>query len=231
MSVRAVLFDAVGTLLTAEPTVAAAYTQCGRKYGIELSEPDLRARFRAALARQESLDASRVDGATSEVRERQRWQMVVADVFAELPDSSDLFDELWEHFAQPTSWRVQEPLRSVWDELSAHGVTLGIASNFDARLARVCAGLPPLDQCQLFISSQIGYRKPHRKFFNAVESALGVSGVEILLIGDDLVNDVQGAVGAGWHSIGWGSSPLERSVPWVSDAKGIRQELRKLGVV
>jgi len=232
MASRAVLFDAVGTLLRAEPSVAQAYAQCGRRHGIELGEAELSARFRVALRRQEGIDAADPAGATSEARERQRWQMVVADVFAELPDSSALFDELWAHFAQPRHWRIDDQLGPLWAELAAAGVTLGIASNFDARLAQVCGGLEPLRSCQrLFISSQLGYRKPHRKFFTAVEQALGMNGAEIVLVGDDLANDVRGAQEAGWQAIGWGAPQSgEPAGDWVSGAAEIRQVLRKLGV-
>lgn len=202
MTIQAVLFDAVGTLIYADPPVAAVYRAGGLRHGIDLSEDVIRVRFGEAFAAEEAADTRFPSPRIDHERERQRWRRIVSAVFPELGDTEQLFSELWDYFAQPASWRLFDDVRECWDRLSASGVIPGIASNFDERLLRICRGLPPLDHCQqVFGSSQIGYRKPAPEFFRAIEASLALPADRILLVGDDWDGDYQGALAAGWQSV------------------------------
>jgi putative hydrolase of the HAD superfamily len=200
-AVQVVLFDAVGTLLHPEPAVAVAYHAVGRRFGSRLSPEDIEPRFRAAFARQESIDQA-AGHQTDEARERARWQAIVGEVFSDVPDPSDLFTALWEHFAQPRHWAVYPDVAECWRRLAARGLELGLASNFDARLESICRGIEPLSACRwVFASSCIGHRKPSPTFFQAVQQSLRLPADAILLVGDDRHNDFQAARAAGWQAI------------------------------
>ncbi len=200
--VQAVLFDAVGTLIEPDPPVAVAYQAAGRQFGSSMIGEEILHRFRAAFARQERLDDAQYGDKTDELRERRRWQAIVGEVFDDVTNGEGLFAALWNHFARPTSWRLCSGAAECWRRLSERGLTLGIASNFDSRLETVCRGLPPLADCRrLFISSQLGVRKPAREFFSAVEASLKLPPERLLLAGDDLMNDYEGARAAGWQSV------------------------------
>ena len=79
------------------------------------------------------------------------------------------------------------------------GVSLCVGSNFDGRLRGVVQGLPELAAWvdSLVISSEVGYRKPHPSFFRAACDHLGLPPERVLCVGDDLENDVRGAIRAG----------------------------------
>jgi putative hydrolase of the HAD superfamily len=141
--------------------------------------------------------------ATSEAQERERWRRIVAAVFDDVPDASEvLFDSLWRHFAQPEHWRLYDDAPAVLEELAARGMRLAIASNFDRRLLAICQGHAPLRRCErCFISSEVGYPKPDRRFFTAIESQLGLEPEELLLVGDDWTSDILGARAAGWQAL------------------------------
>ncbi len=194
------VFDAVGTTMTPAPSVPAAYAAVGRRLGLELASEIIHTRFHEAFARQEAIDAQRGQ-LTNEARERLRWREIVSDVFRE--DACEpLFDALWDHFAQPAHWRIYDDLPGVWKTLAARGLTLCIASNFDARLTDVCRGLPPLDGCQrIFISSLLGARKPGQGFFQAVLRELEIPPEQILMVGDGRTNDFDPALAAGWQAV------------------------------
>ncbi len=216
---RAVLFDAVGTLIYPHPPVAEAYRQVGRQLGSSRTLEEIRAQFHAAYQRSESLFAlpggsdSLGRQPTSDERERNRWRQVVNEVFADLPATAidDALEMLWRHFAQPLHWRLYDDAAAIWRGLAQRGPLLGIASNFDSRLKSICRGLSPLDDCRhLFISSQVGYPKPAPQFFPSVEHGLGLRGAEILLVGDDWTNDILGGRASGWrvqHIVRDGSLP------------------------
>ena len=205
---RAVLFDAVGTLIYPAPPVAEAYFRVGRELGSARTLSEIKQRFRDAYRRSESLFALRGSGdglarqPTSDDREQVRWRQVVCDVLNDLPQAlaDEALSRLWRHFAEPAHWRLYDDVASAWQRLSKCGYQLGIASNFDSRLVAICRGLAPLDECRhLFISSQLGHPKPAPQFFRAVEAQLGLRGEEILLVGDDWTNDILGGRSAGWQ--------------------------------
>jgi putative hydrolase of the HAD superfamily len=199
----AILFDAVGTLIYADPAPAVVYEAIGRRFGSTLTVEEIATRFRAAFGAEEARDREVGGGQTSEQRERRRWQTIVAAVFAELPDTASLFDELWRHFARPDAWRPYDDASPAVSQLIDAGHIVGVASNFDARLLPIVAAhFPQIAPDRVFVSSQVGHRKPAREFFAAVERALPVSPrAEPTLVGDDVDSDFRGAQRAGWNAI------------------------------
>jgi putative hydrolase of the HAD superfamily len=60
--------------------------------------------------------------------------------------------------------------------------------------------VPHVDGC--YYSAALGHRKPRPEFFQAVASKAGLCPGTLLLI-DDSYENVQAAVGAGWHAARW----------------------------
>lgn len=202
----AVLFDAVGTQIYPDPPVAAVYASAGRRIGVQIGEEEIRSRFHAAFARQEMIDRRLHGLKTNPERERNRWREIVGDVFADAvlaPRQRDeLFESLWNHFAQPENWRLYDDVGPCWQTLESRGLTIAIASNFDDRLEAIAQQIPPLDRAKrLFISARIGHRKPATEFFRFIERELEISPAELLSVGDNPENDYDGALAAGWQSI------------------------------
>lgn len=200
--IEAVLFDAVGTLIFAEPSVAHAYWTAARQFGSERTLDDVRRRFHAAFRHAESDDQQSSAGSTDEHREHQRWACIIREVFPEVGDQAALLDMLWNHFAQPTSWRLYDDVADCWTTLRRRGLTLGLASNFDARLHAIWQELV-LDDAEtpVFASSELGHRKPHAAFFATIERSLALPPERLLLVGDDWENDILGGRAAGWQTV------------------------------
>jgi putative hydrolase of the HAD superfamily len=197
LPIRAVAFDAVGTLIDPSPPVAEVYHAVGERHGSALRPDDIRRRFRAAFARQDAIDAA-AGLATSEARERERWRAIVAEVLDDVSDPGACFTDLYDHFARPDAWTCDIEAGELLTRLQRDGYALAVASNFDHRLRGVVAGLPALAPIRHFaISSEIGWRKPSPQFFTAMADLLGLPAAEILLVGDDFGNDFEGGRNAG----------------------------------
>ena len=209
--IRAVLFDAVGTLIYPGPPVAAVYSHAAQKFGTHYSVEQVARRFRAAILKNHQ------SGATSDELERERWGRIVYDVFDDVDDPERrMLEELWQHFGRAASWRLFQDVAPAWQELQSRGYIVGIASNFDSRLKTICRGLPPLDACrQIFVSSEVGYPKPEPQFYKAVEKHLGLPPEQILLIGDDLEADVTAPRAGGWRSIWLRRDRQQSSTEWI----------------
>jgi putative hydrolase of the HAD superfamily len=189
-------------LISPDPPVAAAYGAVGRRHGSRLTDAQIAERFRRAFRRQEEIDARPGGCLTDDARELGRWRTIVGEVFDDVPDGEAVFSELWEHFSQPRHWRLFDDVAETWRVLARRGFKLGIASNFDHRLRTVCAGLAPLDRCDsLFVSSELGVRKPSPDFFAGIEKTLRLGAEEILFVGDDWSNDYLAASAAGWRVV------------------------------
>jgi putative hydrolase of the HAD superfamily len=201
LTIRAVVFDAVGTVIHPDPPATVIYSEVARRVGSRVAPDEIPARFRQAFARQEEID--RLAGLqTSEQREVQRWRQIVTQVLDDVVDSETCFRELFDHFSDPSAWRCEAEIGLVLAELASRGYALGLASNYDRRLRRVVAGLPILTRLErLIISSEVGWRKPAPEFFAAVAQTFGLPTSQILYVGDDLTNDYEGARAAGLHAV------------------------------
>jgi putative hydrolase of the HAD superfamily len=200
-NIRAIVFDAVGTLIHPSPPAGYVYAQVGRRFGSRLDVPDIAERFKAAFRAEEERD--RLNGyRTSEEREIERWRHIVATVLDDAGDGETLFHELFDHFAHPESWLVDPDAPEVIKRLASRGLRLAIASNYDRRLHSVIAGMPGLGLLQhRIISSEVGWRKPVPEFFMVVTRATNAQPQEILFVGDDLENDYRGALAAGMQAL------------------------------
>jgi putative hydrolase of the HAD superfamily len=231
MPIRAVLLDAVGTLIYADPPVATAYANAARSCGVQVGIDEIRGRFAEAFAFQEQLDRQ-LGQATDPQRERQRWQQIVDFVFRDAAPVDHvrerIFAALWDHFALPESWRAYEDAADCLDLLLGRGLTVAVASNFDERLAGIARQLDPLNRVErVFISAQIGHRKPGLEFFRSIERELSLLPNQLLSVGDHFENDIAGAKAAGWHAI-WldrAASSHEQSSDAISSLRDLESRL------
>lgn len=203
---RWLAFDAVGTLIDPHPSVASAYHAVGSRFGTRYSMAEVDQRFRAAFR------ASELNGfpggliatpwATSDDIEMARWRWIVQEVFIDVRDLEGCFRELWDHFAQPASWRCFDDVRETLARLGTRGYRMAIASNFDCRLHAVCDGLPGLTGIELrIVSATVGYRKPAPEFYRALVAACDCPAHEIMMVGDDFGYDVSAARAAGLQAL------------------------------
>ena len=199
--VRAVFFDAVETLIHPEPAVSEVYSEVGFFFGSRLPPAAVMGRFRHFFGIEEEEDR-RSGLTTSEERERCRWQNIVAGVLDDVADPVGCFTALYEHFGRPTAWRCDPAAEATLERLAKRGYQIGLASNFDHRLRTVVQGLPELRQVQhLVISSEIGWRKPAPEIFDAVCESVQLPPEAILFVGNDRLNDFDGANRAGLRAL------------------------------
>ena len=200
--IEAIVLDAVGTLIEPVPPVAEVYASAAERQGIDLDREVVRNRF-AQSFRDDEFAENLEALVTDEPTESSRWRRIVSSVLPELPEPDRAFEELWDHFGRPGSWRCFPDVGPSLTSLNASGMPIAIASNFDGRLRTVLAGLSELAACRpmLVISSEVGYRKPHPAFYQAICDCLGRRPEALLMIGDDPENDVVGACRAGLRGV------------------------------
>lgn len=183
-----IYFDAGGTLLEPWPPVGEVYAGAARRYGIEVEPDAVVAAFRATFM------GKKLDGRP---QDRAWWRDVVDrtfEAFGQASDPDGLFDDLYDHFTHPSSWRLFDGAREVVATLRARGYRTGLLSNWDDRLPELLEGLGLLSQlAPRVISYRVGVEKPHRRIFETALQEAGVAPEEALMVGDDWEADVIGA--------------------------------------
>src|SRR4051812_28466125 len=114
---RAVYFDAVGSLIESQPSPARVYFEIGRRYGSCLTCDEIAHRFRLAFRREDERDREQ-GWRTDEPREEARWRSIVATVLDDVRDREACFRDLWQHFAKAESWRCLDGVQRVLAELA-----------------------------------------------------------------------------------------------------------------
>lgn len=212
------LFDAADTLLRAHPSVADVYQRVAAIHHVVVDRAHIIRRFDTLMRKHFS------EVTSSEDSDRDRWRRVVFDVLE--TDQEPIFDQLWKHFAEPSSWQLFDDVAATWSWLTKQGFQLAIASNFDARLLEIVEGTPPIYSASpVFLSSQLGSRKPSRQFFRSIEMELKARPNELMLIGDCRTNDYDGAISAGWQAYHLDRSCTHPVLPTISSLHALREIL------
>jgi putative hydrolase of the HAD superfamily len=195
--IRAVLFDAVGTVMRPYPSVGSVYARAAAERGVSCPAGTLQREFRAAYR---ELMPRRFRGGTafrtSEVMEKKWWQAAVRRTFERagctpLPES--VVRGAFEAFASGGAWKLYADVAPLLEDLVSRGVRIGIVSNFDSRLRRVTSDLD-LDRFgpRLVISSETGFAKPAADIYRTALAAVGTSAGETLFVGDRPLQDYDG---------------------------------------
>ena len=197
MMIKAVFFDAAGTLFEPVRRVGESYAAFASRHGLDVTPGELSRRFRSCFEEAPRLAfPGAVDGQLTKL-ERDWWRSVVARVFepcGKFERFEPFFDELFAYFATPTAWRLYPDVLATLAALQSRGVRMSVISNFDSRLLAILDGLgatPFFDQ--VFVSSRVGYAKPDARIFQAALQHHGVAPEEAVHIGDSRLNDFEGA--------------------------------------
>lgn len=197
--IRAVTFDAGGTLLYPHPSVGAIYSEVIAAHGMSIDADALNIGFRRAWKLAHAIPRTSL----SEETELNWWKGVVRETLNGLGEPKDfdvLFAALWKAFAAPSRWQLHLGACETLGALQDRGYRLAILSNWDNRLRSLIEGVGLASYFEfLVISSEIGVEKPDPRIFEHAQQKFGVKTAELLHIGDSHYHDMVGSTDVGWH--------------------------------
>ncbi|XP_065857384.1 uncharacterized protein [Euphorbia lathyris] len=170
---KALLVDAVGTLLIPSQPMAQIYRQIGEKYGVQYSEDEILKRYRRAYEQPWGRSRLRYvnDG-------RPFWQFIVSSSTG--CSDSQYFEEVYSYYTTEKAWHLCDPnAEKVFKALRKAGVKTAVVSNFDTRLRPLLQALNcdhwfdavavsaevryvPLEMCRGFVSVSVFVSMQHR---------------------------------------------------------------------
>ncbi len=194
---KAIFFDAVGTLIHLARPVGESYREIAARHGADLDAKALDRAFRRAFAaapKRVPSDGPRPDD------DKGWWRALVGAILAgAVPagfDEDAYFEELYAHFAAPGVWAAYPETHETLRGLKDRGLALGVISNFDRRLYPVLDSLGLTEFFRaIVISSEVGVEKPDPVIFRRALDLLQVPAADALHIGDDAADLAAAHVG------------------------------------
>jgi putative hydrolase of the HAD superfamily len=195
---RAVLFDALGTLLELEPPAPLLRAELLRSFGVTVSERDAERAIAAEIAYYRAhLDEGRDLEGLALLRRRcaeALYGALPASAQAALPRGDALVAAL----LASLRFCAYDDVGPALTAYRSRNLRLVVVSNWDVSLHGVLkdAGLAALLDGAL-TSAEAGERKPSPAIFEQALVLAGVSAAEAIHVGDSLEEDVSGARAAG----------------------------------
>ena len=203
MGTKAILIDAGGTLFHPFPSVGYYYSEVAGKHGCKVGIEEVEAAFCRVWSEHDRIGDLRSQ--SDEKIEKEFWRKIVAAVFKDfkgLKAFDPFFDELHTLFAEPGVWNLYPEVEKVLRSLKEKNFIIGMVSNWDSRLLKLCKGLgiDPYFDFKV-ISAVYGAAKPDPRIFKEALKQANVRAEEAVHIGDSLEDDVRGAHLAGIRAI------------------------------
>jgi putative hydrolase of the HAD superfamily len=198
--IKAILFDAAGTLFYLTKTVGDHYAYVGREIGLDLNAQELDRAFHTAW--QEMPRRSAIEG-PRENDDKGWWRELVGRVIDQVApslsefDRDNFFEIAYEHFAEAGVWKLYPEVLDVLEQLRER-FQLAVISNFDGRLRLILQNLGISKYfAHVFISSELGADKPDPEIFRRALKLMRLNANEVLHVGDDPERDWKAAKEAG----------------------------------
>ena len=198
--IKAIFFDAVGTLFRLTNTVGDHYASVGRQVGLNLDALTMERAFHTAWNQMPQRAA--IDG-PRENDDKDWWRELVDVVLEQVApslsklDHDNFFEIAYEHFAEAGVWELYPEVRGVLEELQPRFL-LAVISNFDGRLRFILEHLGISKFfANVFVSSEVGADKPDPEIYRRAAKLMKLQPNEVLHVGDDPERDWEAATAAG----------------------------------
>ncbi len=192
-TIRAVLFDASGTLIRLRPPAPLLRTAL-RDEGFTHPEARVAAALRAEIAYYLAHHHEASDDRTLQALRRECASILGDALGGHHPPTERLAQIL----IGSLQFELFPDVHPTLDGLSARGLLLAVVSNWDCGLLDVLAGLGVADRFAAIVpSADVGVPKPQPAVFEAALRRLRVEPSEAIHVGDRPETDAAGAAAAG----------------------------------
>ena len=202
MNQRALLLDALGTLVDLSPPAPALRRELSLRFGIELGAGEAERALAAEIAYyrahlQEGRDGESVAALRERCAEALRGALPASEQLARVR-----IGELTEALLASLSFRAFADAPCALAAARARGERVIVVSNWDVSLGGVLQRIGlATDIDGVVTSAEVGERKPSPAVFEAALALAGTAAERAIHVGDSVVEDVRGARAAGLEAV------------------------------
>lgn len=231
MSVRVISFDAAHTLLDVHWRPGRFAVDSAQAFGLTI-DGQVAMEVYDRLVQTRWADYVRLNQTGNRAQGDEFWDDLTADWLGRIGQDPMVAPTL-SSFARKRMYEPEagcfKPYPETYAALAAlkeAGYTLVVVSNWDYSLERTLVAFGMRDLFDhVFASLECGVEKPDVELFRIVEQAVGAAPHEFLHVGDNPIDDYQGARDAGWRA-----ALLDRSIqrarrPRIPDLHAVAEAL------
>jgi HAD superfamily hydrolase (TIGR01549 family) len=127
------------------------------------------------------------------------WLTIFEDLF---PQSPDVARRMWALFKNNYFDSLFPDSRPILERLKRRGVPMGIISNYGTHLLDLLPKLEIFDYFDfIIVSAIVGVAKPHPRIFEIAVEEAGVPPEQLLYVGDNVGDDIEGAMRVGIDAV------------------------------
>jgi len=209
MPPRAILLDALGTLVALEPPVPAFTALMRERHGIDLDAAAVGRAFGVEMRHYRERCVGAADATALASLRRECAAIVAGELELELPAG-----ELEPTLLDSLRFSPYPEVPGALARWRAAGRRLVVASNWDVSLHDVLAATGLAQALDgVVTSAEVGAAKPAAAPFEAALALAGATAAEAVHVGDGLVEDVEGARAAGIEAFWLRRAPSDEPAP------------------
>jgi len=196
---KAVLFDVDFTLIYPGPTFQGeGYQRFCARHGLAVDPR----RFEEAVASSSPLLDRTIDHVHDTAHYLAYVEAIIRRMGGEGPGVAPCAAEIYHEWAVNHHFSLYDDVPETLRALASRGLRLGLVSNTHRCLTSFQAHFD-LDAyiSAAVSSSEHGYMKPHPSIFRTAVRLLGVEPAATVMVGDNLRQDIEGAVAAGLRAV------------------------------
>ena len=210
--VRGVILDVDGTLLTLKRPISETYASVLQTYDIPCALEPLHVAIKHVWGefQDDYLNAAH-QHATDHHREEQVWKefvrrvLVRAQVSLEQARVAAVVNSIYDAFSRADTRSIASGASSFLLSMNEKRIPVIAATNNDRRTIKVLDELGLSGSLAgIFVSGELGWKKPSPFFFEALERTLAIPRSQLLHVGNDPVLDVEAAHRIGMQALLYG---------------------------
>jgi putative hydrolase of the HAD superfamily len=198
--IKAIFFDAAGTLFHLPLGVGYHYALVGEEIGLKFDAAQL---DRAFVKAWNSMPKRAPIHGPRENDDKDWWRALVDLILDQVAPSlnelarDNFFEIAYDHFAEAGVWELYPEVLDVLEKLQPQ-FQLAVISNFDGRLRMILEQLGISKFLRhVFVSSELGADKPDSLIFHRALKFIDLEPEQVLHVGDDPERDWKSATAAG----------------------------------
>jgi len=205
MPIEAVFFDVGNTLITTTEPEGKVFQRIASHYGYALDSRQAEQSVNQMYGYYESAYGNDSGFWSDNSRVREVWldmYGLLCELSGITEQAGQIAEDVYSYYFSAEAWQPFSDVLPVLRRLDDSGLALGTISNWDITLSGILAGISLSSYFKMIVASaDVRLHKPDEAIFALACEQMGVNAARAIHVGDHLMADAAGALGAGLQAV------------------------------